>query len=1440
MKRITSTFFAICLCIFAQLPAYAADWIDITEYYVKSPRFDNNSSAGWNVVSNASSQNKNYNTMEFWYGTFNINQTINIPNGKYRISVQSFYNPANNDMGYLYANGVRQPLALRTSESMSSNSYPGGWDRITVDGNRRYIPNNMQAGNTCFEQGLYNNSLEVEVTDGTLTFGLICDYTPGANWCQFDNFKLEYSGQLVLAKGITLSHTSLSLLDGESATLKATITPSNATIQKIEWHSSDPLIASVDEYGNVTAFQKGTTTIYAQTIDGSNISASCQVSVKGTTPTAENIVINEVQTCNIDMYVDPSYNYGGWIELYNPTEQSVSLNNLYISDDAENLTKYNLGRNRGIIPAKGYRVLWFDHYNFHYAPSQINFKLDYDGGTIYLSDTEGNLFTSFDYPVAIARTSYARTTDNGTEWSYTASPTPGASNSTSTFSEERLEAPVIDKDACLFTEPFTFHVEIPTGATLRYTTDGTTPSLTNGETSIDGQFNVSNTTTYRFALFQEGMLPSQVVTRSYIYKDRDYNLPIISVVTDPINLYDDMLGVYVRGTNGRTGNGESSPCNWNMDWDRPVNFEYITPEDGMVMNQEVDFAMCGGWSRSWNINPVHSFKLKAGKIYEGLNSIDYPFFADKPHLKHKTLQIRNGGNDAGSRIKDLALQEIVLRSGLDIEGQASQPVHHFINGEYMGMLNMREPNNKHYAYANWGIDTDEMDQFEMSPDSGYVQMEGTREAFLEWYALSENAESEDIYEEIRNLVDIDEYINYMAVELYLGGTDWPQNNIKGFRPRIENGRFRFVLFDLDGTFATTSPFYAFENKQTHTFDYIYDTGNRFSEEIELVTIFLNMLQNKSFRKQFIDSYCLVAGSVFEPQRCNAIIDEMADIRAAALSLEGRSPYGTANDLKSALANRQGTLINALIDYNRMNLTQEMKQSATITANVDNAVLLLNEMPIPTGKFSGSIFAPITLKAEPKAGYRFVGWSDIKAIGQGETLISRGSSWKYYDQGSLDGQGWNNTSYKTTSWKEGNAPLGYFTSDAANGRGYNTILDYGTDANAKRPTYYFRNSFRVTKTPTSEDIFTLNYTIDDGMVVYINGVEAARYLMPSGTISYSTYSSTYANDNPDKGSLILDGSLFKRGTNTIAIEVHNCDNKSSDIYFDIELTHTSAQEVIVCEDAEYTLPNSGEFSLTAVYEPLTNAELTETKSHPVRINEISADNSIYVNEYYKKNDWIELFNTTSKPIDVAGMYLSDNLSKPTKFQIANNGNINTIIEPHSYLIIWADKLTPLSQLHASFKLAAEGGYIMLTSTDQTWSDALYYEPHLGTESVGLYPDGGSDVYVMSTPTIAKANIINSYATWLEQPEIDTNIESTFVDEDRIQLVYREQMLHIHSTDGAWANITIYAATGKVCTRATVKLADGYAAVSTSSLSQGIYIASVTDSNGNTQTIKLRAE
>lgn len=345
------------------------------------------------------------------------------------------------------------------------------------------------------------------------------------------------------------------------------------------------------------------------------------------TLSAQSVIINELQAANVDMFVDPSFNYGTWVELYNPTDKLISLSGWYVSDDPDNLTKHKI---TGTIRSKGFKVLWFDHYSTQYAPNQIDDKLDYDGGTIYISDKNGNLVCSQPYPEAISRTSYARTTDGGTTWGVTSQPTPGKSNQTSTFATERLDAPVVNLDGGLFRSQATVRVTIPEGTTLRYTTDGTTPTEKHGTVSSSGLFTVTSTKIFRFRLFKEGYLPSRVVTRSYIITTREYNMPVVSVVTDPVNLYDDSLGIMTQGVNGRPGNGYDTPCNWNMDWERPANFEYFTTEGDMVVNQEATIERCGGWSRAWL---PYSFKVKANKIYEGENFIPYQFLPQQSILE---------------------------------------------------------------------------------------------------------------------------------------------------------------------------------------------------------------------------------------------------------------------------------------------------------------------------------------------------------------------------------------------------------------------------------------------------------------------------------------------------------------------------------------------------------------------------------------------------------------------------------------------------------------------------------------------------------------------------------------------------------------------------------------------------------------------------------------
>ena len=149
------------------------------------------------------------------------------------------------------------------------------------------------------------------------------------------------------------------------------------------------------------------------------------------------LIINEIQVANIDGFIDPSFNYGGWIELYNPTDATISLSGLYISEDSLNLKMFRLPSGIGTISAHSFKNLWFDHYDTgnkysSQANRQVNFKLNYEGGTIYISDTRGELLTSQDFPPAIQRCSYARTTDGGDEWRWCSTPTPAASNAGST------------------------------------------------------------------------------------------------------------------------------------------------------------------------------------------------------------------------------------------------------------------------------------------------------------------------------------------------------------------------------------------------------------------------------------------------------------------------------------------------------------------------------------------------------------------------------------------------------------------------------------------------------------------------------------------------------------------------------------------------------------------------------------------------------------------------------------------------------------------------------------------------------------------------------------------------------------------------------------------------------------------------------------------------
>ena len=208
---------------------------------------------------------------------------------------------------------------------------------------------------------------------------------------------------------------------------------------------------------------------------------------------------------------------------------------------------------------------------------------------------------------------------------------------------------------------------------------------------------------------------------------------------------------------------------------------------------------------------------------------------------------------------DPALETIIQRSGIDLEVQSYVPVIEYVNGDLRGILNLREVNNDKFAYANWGYDDDEIDMFE-----NFDMKQGNDSVIKRIFELGERINDEGAYDELTTLLDIDEYTNYMAMELYLLNSDWPNNNIKAYRSR-HDARYRFISFDLDYVFGRIS-----SDIPDSPFDYI-TTHN---QSMKFVKFFQNMMNHDTYRRKFIDTFCLMGGSVFEENSAFEIIDEL--------------------------------------------------------------------------------------------------------------------------------------------------------------------------------------------------------------------------------------------------------------------------------------------------------------------------------------------------------------------------------------------------------------------------------------------------------------------------------------------------------------------------------------------------------------------------------------
>ena len=290
----------------------------------------------------------------------------------------------------------------------------------------------------------------------------------------------------------------------------------------------------------------------------------------------------------------------------------------------------------------------------------------------------------------------------------------------------------------------------------------------------------------RAIVYRNGRAMSQVYTHTYFIHpqmETKYTFPIVSIIVDSSYFFCDTNGIYVSGL-------DRNYSQKGREWERPSFFQFFDTSGSCQLQQNIGIRTYGNKGR---VMPQKSLLLYARSEY-GKKRLNHSFFGDKENEKFKRLILRSASSNdwKNTLFKNELAQE--LARDLNLEHPASIPVITFVNGEYWGIHHLSERIDEYYIEDHFQLDKDSIDYLS---SNAIVEM-GSNTDFLSLYdyihthSLAENQH----FEYVAKQLDINNLIDYYAVELFLANTDWPYNNIKFWKAQ-NDGKWRWLFFDCD-------------------------------------------------------------------------------------------------------------------------------------------------------------------------------------------------------------------------------------------------------------------------------------------------------------------------------------------------------------------------------------------------------------------------------------------------------------------------------------------------------------------------------------------------------------------------------------------------------------------------------------------------------------------
>ncbi|MBR5803933.1 MAG: CotH kinase family protein [Bacteroidaceae bacterium] len=685
----------------------------------------------------------------------------------------------------------------------------------------------------------------------------------------------------------------------------------------------------------------------------------CLLSLAHGQNTKAQIVINEIMQSNIDCIMDDMNDFpDSWVEIFNPTGEKINLGNYKIGLTENGNEAWTLP-NTNIEP-KGYYLLYCDKET---TGRHTNFRLESGkGGSIFLFKGENAIIDKIEgLPKQPApNIAYGRKHDGTDELGYQYSPTPEKSNC-GTICEGILSEPIFSKAGNVTTLGKTFNLTLslpddaPEGCVIRYTTDGSEP--TEESNVYTSQIPITKTTIIRAKPFCKGWLSPRSTTHSYIFFPRELTLPIISIVSDDKYFYDNQIGILVQGTY----NAEQK--NYNYNWRRPINLEFFNKKLSTI-NQLCETRVFGAASRDHSLK---SLALYAHKRF-GQKRFKQEFFPDqRPGIdEFKSIALRNAGNDFDYLYMRDAVIQRTMATHADLDWQAWAPAIVYINGEYKGMLNIRERSNEDNIYTHYN-ELEDIDLIE----NWWELKEGTMDNFQAFQAFY--TEKGHTLAEYEKWMDCTEFANLMIMNIYYNNQDFPGNNITMWRPREEGGRWRFIAKDTDfGLGLYGSPASYNTILWLHTPG--YDMDRNWANSSDATRLFRRLMDDKDFKRDFIDRTLIYMGDFMNYETTWAILQSMYEQikyeypNHRKLINEWWPNYNDElSQTENWLKERHTHFYQHLADYYELGTPINMVINEYYTEEqLKKTQVEFNGITLSKGKFDGKFFAgrDITLKAEP--------------------------------------------------------------------------------------------------------------------------------------------------------------------------------------------------------------------------------------------------------------------------------------------------------------------------------------------------------------------------------------------------------------------------------------------------------------------------------------------